>query len=390
MEQTRNTNLPVIGMVQHGIQIQNPNGTKRAKELGHFIAKIQDNYMQKFLQKFDELYTGKDYIEIEFVNDNPLTKKFVRYNQGGEVCHCLEGNSTGSQKTKDGWKPIKCETDKCQYRQKNEKGKTVCNRIAWLKFFIPSISKDRIWLMKITGQTSINRIDAYINIQKSQGNSLDNRYILFLKQEEQTSKSTGQTFNNYVLDILKKEDFLLEQTTPKTSENTQELSTKNEQNVNNNVVNQELAVTTNNNTPTVTPVENIKPKETTTKKSTATTKKQTKSKTKKEEEKAPKETKSEESKNENAEDNLKNCYGLLKTFTETLANKKGEQKEYLIGEFVDMKDNISNIVIRPEDSAELAECDLGTFVRLEVNEIGGRKFAMKLEFIEKTLKKVAA
>lgn len=390
MEQTRNTNLPVIGMVQHGIQIQNPNGTKRAKELGHFIAKIQDNYMQKFLQKFDELYTGKKYLEIEFVNDNPLTKKFVRYNQGGEVCHCLEGNSTGSQKTKDGWKPIECNTEQCQYRQKNENGKTACNRIAWLKFFIPSISKDRIWLMKITGQTSINRIDAYINIQKAQGSSLDNRYILFLKQEEQTSKSTGQTFNNYVLDILKKEDFLLEQTTPKTSENTQELSTKNEQNVNNNVVNQELAVTTNNNTPTVIPVENIKPKETTTKKSTATTKKQTKSKTKKEEEKAPKEIKTEEAKNENAEDNLKNCYGLLKTFTETLTNKKGEQKEYLIGEFVDMKDNISNIVIRPEDSAELAECDLGTFVRLEVNEIGGRKFAMRLEFIEKTLKKVAA
>lgn len=390
MEQTRNTNLPVIGMVQHGIQIQNPNGTKRAKELGHFIAKIQDNYMQKFLQKFDELYTGKDYIEIEFVNDNPLTKKFVRYNQGGEVCHCLEGNSTGSQKTKDGWKPIKCETDKCQYRQKNEKGKTVCNRIAWLKFFIPSISKDRIWLMKITGQTSINRIDAYINIQKSQGNSLDNRYILFLKQEEQTSKSTGQTFNNYVLDILKKEDFLLEQTTPKTSENTQELSTKNEQNVNNNVVNQELAVSTNNDNSTVTSVENIKPKETTTKKSTATTKKQTKSKTKNEEEKAPKEMKTEESKTENSDDKLKNCYALLNTFTETLVDNQGNKKEYLVGEFADMKDKISNIVIRPEDSAELAECDLGTFVRLDVNERKGRKFAMKLEYIEKTLKKVAA
>lgn len=390
MEQTRNTNLPVIGMVQHGIQIQNPNGTKRAKELGHFIAKIQDNYMQKFLQKFDELYTGKDYIEIEFVNDNPLTKKFVRYNQGGEVCHCLEGNSTGSQKTKDGWKPIKCETDKCQYRQKNEKGKTVCNRIAWLKFFIPSISKDRIWLMKITGQTSINRIDAYINIQKVQGNSLDNRYILFLKQEEQTSKSTGQTFNNYVLDILKKEDFLLDQTTPKISENTQELSTKNEQNVNNNVVNQELAVSTNNDNSTVTSVENIKPKETTTKKSTATTKKQTKSKTKNEEEKAPKEIKTEESKNENSDDKFKNCYALLNTFTETLVDNQGNKKEYLVGEFADMKDKISNIVIRPEDSAELAECDLGTFVRLDVSERKGRKFAMKLEYIEKTLKKVAA
>lgn len=390
MEQTRNINLPIIGMVQHGIQIQNPNGTKRAKELGHFIARIQDNYMQKFLQKFDELYKGKTYIEIEFVNDNPLTKKFVRYNQGGDVCHCLEGQTTGSQKTKNGWKPIECNIEQCQYRQRNENGKTTCNRIGWLKFFIPSISKDRIWLMKITSQTSIDRIDAFINLQKAQGNSLNNRYILFLKQEEQESKFTGQKFNNFLLDILKKEDFLLEETIPKTSKNTQELSTTNEQNVNNNVVNQEKSVTTKNDNSTVTPVENITPKETTTKKSTATTKKQTRSKTKKEEEKAPKENVTEESKNENAEDNLKNCYGLLKTFTETLTNKKGEQKEYLIGEFVDMKDNVSNIVIRPEDSAELAECDLGTFVRLEVNEIGGRKFAMKLEFIEKTLKKVAA
>ena len=47
MEQTRNANLPIIGMVQHGIQIQNPNGTKRAKELGYFIAKVQDKYIKE-------------------------------------------------------------------------------------------------------------------------------------------------------------------------------------------------------------------------------------------------------------------------------------------------------------------------------------------------------
>ena len=63
MEQTRYVNLPVIGMVQHGEQVPTANGGKRAKELGHFIAKIQDNYMQKFLQKFKELYEGKKYIE---------------------------------------------------------------------------------------------------------------------------------------------------------------------------------------------------------------------------------------------------------------------------------------------------------------------------------------
>lgn len=382
MEQTRNINLPIIGMVQHGIQVQNPNGTKRAKELGHFIAKIQDDFMQKFLQKFDELYTGKKYIEIEFVNENPLTKKFVRYNQGGETCHCLEGQTTGSQKTKDGWKPVECNTEQCQYRQKNNMGKTACNRIGWLKFFIPSISTDRIWLMKITGQTSINRLDAYIKVQKSQGNSLKGRYILFLKQEEQESKTTGQKFNNYILDILRKEDFLLEQTIPKTSEKVQELSTTNTQNVNNEVVKQEENTITEKNETTNPKVDNTK-----TKKSTATTKKETKTKTKKDVSTNSTEKKTE---TETSDDPFKDCYALLSTSTEILTNKKGEHKEYLIGEFADMKDNITNIVIRPEDSEELKQCDLGTFVKLNINEIGGRKFAMKLEYVEKTLKKVAA
>ena len=388
MEQTRNTNLPIIGMIQHGIQIQNSNGTKRAKELGYFIAKVQDKYMEKFSQKFKELYEGKQYIEIEFVNDNPLTKKFVRYNQSGEVCYCLEGNNAGSQKIKNGWKPIECNTEECQYRQRNEVGKTACNRIGWLKFFIPKISKDRIWLMKITGQTSINRIDTYINIQKTQGNSLSNRYILFLKQEEQESKFTGQKFNNYILDILKKEDFLLEQTIPQTSEISVKQSTANAENVNNNVVNQELKVINNKTTSNVTKEETTKAEEVNSKQST-TAKKQTKSKTKKEENKS-KETKSKETKTENIEDESRNCYALISTFTEKLTNKQGESKEYLIGEFTDMQDNISNIVIRPEDSKEIAECDLGTFVKLDVSEIGGRKFAMKLEFIEKRLKNIAA
>ena len=40
-----------------------------------------------------------------------------------------------------------------------------------------------------------------------------------------------------------------------------------------------------------------------------------------------------------------------------------------------------------EDAIELEKCDLGTFVRLEVSEIKGIKFAIKLECIEKRLKK---
>lgn len=57
--------------------------------------------------------------------------------------------------------------------------------------------------MRITGQTSINMLDDYFNLQKAQGNSIKSHYTLFLKQEEQPN-ILGQTFNNYVLDILKK------------------------------------------------------------------------------------------------------------------------------------------------------------------------------------------
>ena len=85
------------------------------------------------------------------------------------------------------------------------------------------------------------------------------------------------------------------------------------------------------------------------------------------------------------DEELRNCYALLSTFYEKIADK-----DYLIGEFTDMKDQVSNIAIRPEDAIELEKCDLGTFVKLEVSEIKGRKFAIKLEFIEKRLKKVAA
>lgn len=352
--------------------------------------------MQSYLQRFNEQYKGKQSIDIELFNDEPLTMKYARYNQSGEVCSCMVGSNQANQKTKNGWKQVQCDTYNCEYRQKNESGKSACNRIGWLKFIIPSVCKDRIFLMRITGQTSLNRLDEYFSLQKAQGNSIKGKYTIFLKQEEQ-SNSLGKTFNNYVLDILKKEDFISQNTIPKTTEKPKELSTKNDQNVNNQVGN-------NNSTPIVTELkkENNATSNTTTQNSTENTAKETiakKSETKetpkkttKSKSKKTEETKTEEQKTTSKEqeksiedDEFKNCYALLSTFNETIANK-----DYLIGEFTDMKDNISNIVIRPEDAQELSKCDLGTFVRLEVTEIKGRKFAMKLEFIEKALKKVAA
>lgn len=158
--------------------------------------------------------------------------------------------------------------------------------------------------------------------------------------------------------------------------------------MNNEVVKQEENTITEKNETTNTKVDNTKTKMA--KKSTATTKKEAKTKTKKDEKIVSTNSTEKKTETETSNDPLKDCYALLSTSTEILTNKKGEHKEYLIGEFADMKDNITNIVIRPEDSEELKQCDLGTFVKLNINEIGGRKFAMKLEYVEKTLKKVAA
>lgn len=234
--------------------------------------------------------------------------------------------------------------------------------------------------MRITSQTSINRIDAYINLQKSKGNSLNGRYILFLKQEEQTSKFTGQKFNNYLLDILQKEDFILTQE----AEQTNKLSTTNPQNVDNNVVNEEKttnipqAVTTNAQS------KDTKTKENTSKKSTS--KKESANKTKKAEIKKETQTNTTES----TSNEYENYYVLDSTFKETIENKKGETKEYLIGKFYDMQDKVCNIVIKPEYENELMECDLGTIVELEIKDIAERKFAMNLKFIDKHIKKVVA
>lgn len=344
--------------------------------------------MKSYLQKFNEQYKGKTSIEIEFFNEEPLTMKYARYNQSGEACSCMVGSNQANHKTKNGWQQVQCDTYNCEHRKKNEYGKSACNRIGWLKFIIPSICKDRIFLMRITGQTSLNRLDGYFNLQKAQGYSIKGKYILFLKQEEQ-SNSLGKTFNNYVLDILKNEDFNSEKSIPKPIE-------KNDQNMNNQVVNNTFSskvnefkeeknisnndivknVTENESNKTV--AKNVSSKENS-KKSTNSKSKKTLKTPIEEQQVTEKEEKITEK-----EDELKNCYALLSTFYENISDK-----QYLIGEFADMKDNICNIVVRPEDAIELAKCDLGTFVRLDVSEIKGRKFAMKLEFIEKTLKKVA-
>lgn len=415
MEQTRYVNLPMIGRIQHGLLENN-----RVKELGYFIAKSEDPYMEKYLQKFNELYKGKQSIDIEIFDKEPLSIKYARYNQSGEVCSCMENSEDAKLKVKNGWQNIKC-TENCQYRQRNEQGKAQCNRIAWLKFLIPSISKDRIFLMRITGQRAINRLKEYFNFQKEQQDSVKGQYTLFLRKEEQRN-ILGQTFNNYILDIMKK-DFNQVEKIPDNQENKQNVSTINTQNVNNTTAKTQKVLpntvtetnTNNNSKEIITEKSNVaktekeQEKNTESKKGKATAKKKSKSKksvenqeeiiTENKEEttdKSPQQTSNDNTQNskntENTEDidDVNKYFVLESTYTEMIADKQGLEKPYLIGKFHDYNENIIDIAIKPEDSEELQKCDIGTLVKIDIHEALNKKFAIKLEYVNKRLKKVAA
>lgn len=404
MEQRRNVNLPVIGRVQHGEQITTSDGKKRVKEYGSFIAKIKDSHMQGYLQKFDSLCKGKTNIEIQIFDDNPLTKKYERFNQGGSACSCMEGSNKAKQKVTNGWQEINCDKVSCQYRKRDNYGKMACNRIGWFKFLIPSISTNRIWLMRITGQTSIDRLDEFFSLKKSLGQSIKGNYILFLKQEEQ-SNSFAKSFNNYILDIIDKEDFISK--TNNQTTNQEKLSTNNSQTVDNTVVNTtpkqtKSTISTLPKTNVIEekaekPVEQEEPKaevkkETTKKttKKTATSKK-TSSTSKKMDNEESKIVEVQPTENKNTSSNsLDNCYMFVSTHYENIKNKLGESKEYLIALFHNMSDEPFNIVINPKDAPELLTCDLGTFVKLDLKTVGEKIFALNIEYIEKKVKNIAA
>ncbi len=399
MEQTKLVNLPIIGRVQHGEKKQN-----KVTEYGYFIAKIQDDFMKAYLEKFDKLFKGKKSIDIEFFDENPLSMKYARFNQSGEACSCKVNSDNAKLKIKNGWQDIKCDLFNCQYRQRNQNGKMACNRIGWLKFLIPSVCQDRIWLMRITGQTSLDRLDDYFTLQKIQGNSIKGHYTLFLKQEEQENFQ-GQTFNNYILDIQKKDNFISNNQNSKITQNQEILSTENSQKVNNYIAKEQKEIESNsvaiqkNNIVEAQNIEETKLQEKTieaqnetidmldTKKSVKQ-KKQTKSKNKKTDEKFKEQDTNEQQK---TIDDFENYYVFESLSIETITTKDGTSKEYPVGKFYDANDKVHNIIVKPEYKDELENCELGTMVELpDIKEIGGKKFAISLKFIQKMQKNIAA
>lgn len=376
MEQKRLVNLPVIGMIQHGRVEKTPKGTKKVIELNHFVAKVTEEHMEEFLMKYNELYEGKSSIDIEIFDENPLTTKYVRYNQSGAVCSCLTTSNIAHQKTKDGWKEVNCSSE-CEHRQRNEQGKCNCNRIGWFKFLMPSICKDRIWLMKITGQRSISRLQDYFKLQQVRGESLKGHYTLFLKQEE-VSDFTGKTYNHYILDIVKKSDNTFFNVSS-INELNSELSTEKDKAVDNNTQkvdiseNQNKENKTKTNTTKKTSIETTNKCEKTTSKKTDVANKNIEEKTKVQQ-----------------EDTTDNCYVLMRTYKQDIIQKNGEKKSYVMGEFYDMEDKQINVAIKPEDAEELQKCDMGTVTKMELQAIGNVHFALKLEYVQKLTKNIAA
>lgn len=378
MEQVTKTNLPIVGRIQHGMQ-QIVNQRKRVTELGYFIAKTKNDNMNFLLNRFDEKYPKQTFLNVQFFDEDPLSIRKIRYNQGGAVCYCMAGTSKGKQKVSNKWQDIECSSD-CQYCIK-QKGtsKPACNYEGTLKFLLPEISKDRIWIMKITGQQSISNLEEYINFQKYLGNSLKGTYTIFLNQIEQTN-SEGKKFNNFVIDIVKTEDF----------------NSNYQKNTNNSIVSTESQKTVDN------PIQNQAEIVKTTKKETNsqtknTTKKSTKVNTDNvvpitENEKVDSQAEQSQTTNEQnkqkTETYKEHCF-LYDTEYKTF-KKAGKDTEYLIAKVTDINDKTTDVIVKPEFRAEMEKCDIGTELIIELEKFKDNIISKHIEFVNIMPKKVAA
>lgn len=349
---------------------------------GYFIAKVRYDNM-KFLQnRFSEKYPKKDTLNVRFFDENPLSIRRIRYNQSGAVCYCMENQEQARQKISNSWEPIAC-TDDCKYRLSvKENTKPMCNLEGILKFLLPEISQDRVWTMKITGYTSIQRLKAYFELQKILGNSLIGDYTIFLKQEEQIKN--GKIYKNYILDIMKKEDFDSNNSISENQTTSSQSSTNNSQNVDNNPGSSQNDISKKAET-----VDTTEKNQQTSPKTKSTEQNSASKASKKPS--TQKEQKDNQSTQESfkTDDEFKNQYLLVDTFTKDLM-KDGKPTKYLIANFADMGDKTFDVVIRPEFADELLKCDVGTRVILDLKTIGDKTFTNSIKYVEKILKDVAA
>ena len=384
MEQKRIL-LPLAGKIQHGKQEQSQKGRKII-ELGYFIAKAENETLTFLENRFNEKYPQKKLIHIRFFDENPYTVRRIRYNQSGAVCYCPYEETKGKQKVSGTWKNINC-TEDCKYRIIEEgKNKPACLFEGNLRFLLPEISQDRIWRMQIKGYQSIFALYEYLSFQKYLGKSLIGDYYLFLKKKKQTSKD-GKSYENYILDIIRKEDFI----SNNDSLNNTEQSTIQAQNVDNSI---EIPskIESKNNSNSKEHITEVKKKEQTKVKTSKSKKTENKSTPEKENKTTVVEsnvTNLENTENSNPDDKFKNYYLLLDKTYKTLMNA-GKPTEYLVANFVDQYDNVKEVIIAPQFIDEISECDTGTNVILDLAVAGEKTFTKDIKFVKKIKNDVAA
>ena len=380
MKQTINMNLPLAGRIQHGEK--QTNGKKqKIVDYGYFIAKVKDETLSFLKNRFNEKYPQSKMLHIRFFTENPLLIRNARYNQSGLVCYCGYNQSEGKQKNEGKWSPIKC-SEECQYRIAEENKRPACSCEGNLKFLLPDISMDRIWTMKITGYTSIFRLKEYIEFQQYLGNSIIGDYYLFLKKETQTNRE-GKSFENFILDIVRKEEF----DSNNFNDKQRQISTNTPKIVDNPIKNSSQ----NENIPTKT---NIEVKEAVVKAVNkdkieknsilTTTKNVTECKTTAKIEKVN----ANNLKSTN-DSQFKDYYVLVESYEKEL-QKDGKPTKYQFATFVDQYDKTVDAVIAPQFIEEFSQCDTGTTVILDLKTAGKLIIANDIKFVQKCPKNIAA
>lgn len=352
--QTAFTTLPIAGSIKHGAK-QGKEGKERPIELGYFVAQVHDDAMKHLAEKFNAFYKESKELNIYFPNENPFTERRVRDNQSGRVCYCLLNQTKGKEKIGKQWTEKNC-SEECEYRTAPKGKKPACLIEGTLKFMIPEISSDRIWCLKTKSYYSRQNIKNYINFQKHLNNSLIGNYKLFLKPKEDVIE--GKTFNNFVLDIIKNDNF-----------------------ISNSISNQETTnITTSNNTQVAkSPLKEKKPKN--------TNKVDTPIKHIIPEGESdvisieiPKSEKSEPT-----EDDLKRYYVLIDTKDVTI-NKKGKPTKYLEAKFCDKDSKEVNVIIHPKYAKDMSLCELGSQFLMDIEKFGQRLIVNNCEYLIKQLK----
>ena len=381
MEQIKSVNLPLAGRIQHGEK--QTNGKKqKVIDYGYFIAKVKDNTLSFLKNRFNEKYPQSQMLHIRFFTENPLSIRNARYNQSGLVCYCGYNQNDGKQKVEGRWHPIKCFPE-CQYKISEEGRRPACSYEGNLKFLLPDISNDRIWTMKITGYTSIFRLNEYIEFQKYLGNSIIGDYYLFLKKETQTNRE-GKSFENFILDIVRREEVDSNNSNQKqeqVSTNAQKIvdkpiqNSKTKENISAKTDKKvsELVINTvnvpNNNKDTV-------------EKKVATTNTVTVT------ENETNDVKTQNSQH-TTDDPFKNYYVLVESFEREL-QKDGKPTKYQFATFVDQDNKTIDAVISPKFVNELSKCDTGTTVILDIQAAGKLIIANDIKFVQKCPKNIAA